>query len=166
MSWHTQISVAVDNCFASIWCLLLKWLSCIFPFFFSLFFLYASSSAHSCFPSLLFFSLLLLLSVFLYFLLFSATFLSFPLFDLSDSKFRVGPGQRRNQEDAERRAARRERESRPRQIQNAAPDPTGQHEAAHRWVWVHVRTVCSLTSPSGGCLIFTDNRCCRPCKSH
>lgn len=65
---------------------------------------------------------------------------SFLLFALSDFKFRVGRGQRRHQEDAEWRAARRERESGPRQIQNAATDPTGQHKAAHRRVRVHVRT--------------------------
>lgn len=59
---------------------------------------------------------------------------------LIDIEFRVGRSQRRHQEDPERRAARRERESRPRQIQNSAADPTGQHEAAHRRVRVYVRT--------------------------
>lgn len=74
---------------------------------------------------------------------------------LTDIEFRVGRSQRRHQEDPERRAARRERESRPRQIQNSAADPTGQHEAAHRRVRVYVRT-----APQGypallnGCLIF------------
>lgn len=74
---------------------------------------------------------------------------------LTDIEFRVGRSQRRHQEDPERRAARRERESRPRQIQNSAADPTGQHEAAHRRVRVYVRT-----APQGypallnGCLII------------
>lgn len=74
---------------------------------------------------------------------------------LIDIEFRVGRSQRRHQEDPERRAACRERESRPRQIQNSAADPTGQHEAAHRRVRVYVRT-----APQGypallnGCLIF------------
>lgn len=111
------------------------------------------------------------LSIFLYFdlLLLSVTPSSFLLFDLPDIKFRVGRGQRWNQEDAERCAARRECKSRPRQIQNAAADPTGQHEAAHRWVWVHVRTAplslrgCRPELCPPGCSIFMDNRCCRPC---
>lgn len=57
-----------------------------------------------------------------------------------DSKHRAGGRPRRDQEDAERRAARREHEAGPRQVQNAAANPAGQHEAAHRRVRVHVKT--------------------------
>ena len=106
---------------------------------------------------------------FLFFLFFFFFFfLSSLLSALSDFKFRVGPGQRWNQENSERRAARRERKSRSRQVQNVAPDPTGQHEAAHRRVRVHVRTLLGYLlpnfSPRSGCSVLfcffpTDNRC-------
>lgn len=89
----------------------------------------------------------------------------------SDIEFRVGRGQRWNQEDTERRAARRERKSRPRQIQNAATDPTGQHQAADRRVWVHVRAACLslrrgrpvLNSTPSGRPIYMDNWCRHLC---
>lgn len=66
-------------------------------------------------------------------------YLIFLFYPPPDAKLRVGPGQGRQHEDAERRAARRERQSGPRQIQNAAADPAGQHQAAGRRVRVHVR---------------------------
>ncbi|CAG08250.1 unnamed protein product, partial [Tetraodon nigroviridis] len=59
------------------------------------------------------------------------------------SELGVGGSSRRHQEDAERHAARRERQGRKRQVQNAASDPPGQHQAAHRRVRVHV------TPPAG-----------------
>lgn len=54
------------------------------------------------------------------------------------SEFRVGRGPWWYQENAERHAPCWEREGRQRQVQNPAPDPAGQHQAAYRWVWVHV----------------------------
>ncbi len=116
-------------------------------------------------PLLFFLSFLCCFSLFSFLLV--ITLSSLLLSDLSDIEFRVGPGQRRNQEDAERCATRRERESGPGQIQNAAPDPTGQHEAAHRRVRVHVKTAPPSLRPPypqegyplpnfplSGCLIF------------
>lgn len=55
------------------------------------------------------------------------------------SELRVGRSSRWYEENAERHAARRERQGRKRQVQNPAPDPPGQHQAAHRWVRVHVK---------------------------
>ena len=94
---------------------------------------------------------------------FSSLHLPHPsFFYLPDVKLRAGRGPRRNQEDAERRAARREREGGPRQVQNTAADPTGQHEAAHRRVRVHVRTPPLRVLPLTPARFFTDNRSCRP----
>lgn len=154
-----------------------KWLWRIFPVFFPLFFF-----IHVLFLSLatirvlssprcyVFFSFSLL-SFLVSFFLFLLILLFFLLFNLSDIKFRVGRGQRWIQEDAEWCATRRECESRPRQIQNTAPDQTGQHKAAHWWVWVHVRTapcpfgplslrgICSRTFPSADARFVKDKKC-------
>lgn len=59
------------------------------------------------------------------------------------AEFRVGRSPGRYEENAERHAARRERQGRKRQVQNPASNPPGQHQAAHWWVWVHV-------NPAGG----------------
>lgn len=59
---------------------------------------------------------------------------------LTGPELRVGTGPGRHQEDAERRAARRERQGRSRQVQDAAPDPPGKHQATNRWIRVYVRS--------------------------
>nr|KAF6341186.1 ezrin [Myotis myotis] len=58
---------------------------------------------------------------------------------LADSVQRAVPGQRREQEDPQRHHPQREHEAGPRQVQDAAADPAGQHQAAHRRVRGHVR---------------------------
>lgn len=44
-------------------------------------------------------------------------------------ELRAGRSPRRQEEDPERHAPRRERQSRPRQVQDPASDPYGQHQA-------------------------------------
>lgn len=51
---------------------------------------------------------------------------------LTGPELRVGAGPGRLEEDAERHAACGERQGRPRQVQDAAPDPAGKHQAANR----------------------------------
>lgn len=56
------------------------------------------------------------------------------------AELRAGRSPRREQEDPERSAPRRERPSRPRQVQDPASDPPGQHQAEGWWVWGLVET--------------------------
>lgn len=156
ISWHRHLSIAADKCLASGWCLPLKWLSWKPRPFLSI------HNSSSLLPLQLVMgqilccfchhSILKYFSTHLLLILPSpppqSSLLSAPL----DIEYWVGPGQRRNQEDAERRAARRERKSRERQIQNTATDPTGQHQAADWRVRVHVRRAPPM---GGGALSWT-----------
>lgn len=56
----------------------------------------------------------------------------------TDAELRVGRGSGRHQENPERHAACWERQGRKRQVQNPAPDPPRQHQAAYWRVWIHV----------------------------
>ena len=63
------------------------------------------------------------------------------MFPSSGPELRAGRSPRRQQEVSERSSSRREHESRPRQIQDAASDPPGKHQAEDRRVRVLVENL-------------------------